>query len=475
MSDISVTISIDKLLPTDFIAIINNLNPLKPYNIDDNDLGRYFDFLNGTIINDIIDQSVESKILIKTNSNLNELLLDISTVTDFIDTLIGRPITVYTSYYNKQTNIQYQKINFKGFISNTPSGLNHSDGGTIELTCISILGQLGIMTSNGSWNSATRQYGNIFSTISANQVNYQQLLSVIRNGTLSSTSNLLINDGSAKSLPSKVWALIIPDKTRLEVLKEILTPYSRIIYQKENGDITIQPLFIDDKADDIYSVNYYSNNYNWISISGINNASKIPNRIDVIFGTTLPIPLFGSGVDPNIFASAPRISSNNKIENTNISTLNYANIYKSSARLYNSGLFIMPKQSTITVDNSMLLNQNLLNLLTGIYNTKDLFNSIIYKNDTGNTIINTLPQLYAQMYLAMENVTNYNATVVYDYLKVIVAESPLGKIINIDNFGTIDYPSMLVSRTQLNLTLSGSTYEVDTVPLLSITGVWYTK
>ena len=108
MSDISVTISIDKLLPTDFIAIINNLNPLKPYNIDDNDLGRYFDFLNGTIINDIIDQSVESKILIKTNSNLNELLLDISTVTDFIDTLIGRPITVYTSYYNKQTNIQYQ-------------------------------------------------------------------------------------------------------------------------------------------------------------------------------------------------------------------------------------------------------------------------------------------------------------------------------------------------------------------------------
>ena len=343
------------------------------------------------------------------------------------------------------------------------------------MTCISILGQLGIMTSNGSWNSATRQYGNIFSTISANQVNYQQLLSVIRNGTLSSTSNLLINDGSAKSLPSKVWALIIPDKTRLEVLKEILTPYSRIIYQKENGDITIQPLFIDDKADDIYSVNYYSNNYNWISISGINNASKIPNRIDVIFGTTLPIPLFGSGVDPNIFASAPRISSNNKIENTNISTLNYANIYKSSARLYNSGLFIMPKQSTITVDNSMLLNQNLLNLLTGIYNTKDLFNSIIYKNDTGNTIINTLPQLYAQMYLAMENVTNYNATVVYDYLKVIVAESPLGKIINIDNFGTIDYPSMLVSRTQLNLTLSGSTYEVDTVPLLSITGVWYTK
>lgn len=495
ISDINIYLVIDRLLPEDNYAIINNQlnNPSSPQ-----DLGGFFDLLSGEINHSIINLTVQSKFTLTINSKIeSEFYQDINSsaflevngtvlenggtsnvltqMQNFTETLVGRPIQAYK--FDEAT--QEENLIYDGFIAVIPDSINRQSGTQFTLICNTTLAQLAQISSNANWDDSTQKYGNIFSTISGNTINYDELVTQIRIGSLSEDSEVIKIDGNATPMPEEVWAVILPNKDRLSVLKEILVPYSRVIYQAEDGNIIIQPLFINDKVSDIFNINCY-NNYNgtWLGFNSRNAASQIPNRVDVLFGVSVPVNIFQNselGSIADIYASAPKINKQtNLIESSNLAgILDYSQVYSTSTRLYNSGKFVMPVMETLSLDNSLFLNSILMNSVLSLYTSKDFMYSNIYVS--GSNENNSIALLYAQIFLAQLNAQNYNATITYDYLKVSGETSPLGKIITIDNGTNIDYHEMIVTNTSLSFTRQGGClYTIDTCPLLSITGVWST-
>ncbi len=494
-SDINCFVVIGKLLDDDSFAIIDNQNSTQTNN---QDMGIFFDLIKGTINHSIIDLAAPSQFTFTINSQIESQIYQEINSTAFLEvdgsiienggttdllqqmqnftkTLGGRSINVYevTGDTGAQKNI------YNGYILFTPDSINVRSGTQFTLVCNTILSQLSQISSNASWQDSTETYGNIFSTLSGNTINYDELLTQIRVGSLSADSSVIKIDGNAQQMPETVWAVILPNKDRLSVVKEILVPYSRIIYQKENGDIVIQPLFINDRVDDIFNVNCY-NNYNstWLDFDSRNAAPSIPNRIDVLFGVSVPANIFGNPDAanlPDIYASTPKIDrTTNTIQSSNLpGVLDYSTVYSTSVRLYNSGKFIMPLMETLSLDNSLFLNAGLLNSITGLYNSSDFSYSNIYVS--GDQQTNSIALLYSQIYMAQLNTQNYNATLTYDYLKVSEVGSPLGKIITIDNAPNLDYHEMLVMKTSFSFGVNtGTLYTIETCPLLSICGVWST-
>ncbi len=480
ISDLNFIIVIDKLLDEDAIAIINNQSDGTGAN--NKDFGIFFDLLKGTISHSITNIDVTSKLTFTINSRIeqqfqNELALRNGAQSDLLDefrafvgTFVGRPIRVI------EITDEDEFVKFDGFIAADPGTISVDSGTQFTLLCKTKLGQLSQLSSNGSWEDATQSYGNIFTGLSANQINFDDLIDDLFTGTLLQDSEHVETDGSANPIPDTVWAVILPNKMRIDVIQEILIPYSRIIYQKEDGLISIQPLFVDDVADEVYSINCFNNfDATWIGFNATNMASMIPNRMDVLWGIAMPYDQFGDGAVPNedIFCSTPKIDkATNKILPLAIEgILDYATVYKTSARLYNSGKFIMPIMETLSLDPSLILNASLLNSMMLLYDTKDFIYSNVYIS--GNTQLNGMALLYSQIFMAQINVKNYNATITYDYLQLSGIESPLGKIVTINNASNIDYKDMLVMGTTLDFDADrGTIFSIDTCPLLSITGVW---
>jgi len=168
-----------------------------------------------------------------------------------------------------------------------------------------------------------------------------------------------------------------------------------------------------------------------------------------------------------IYCSSPKTQisgTTSKIVRVN-NSLDYADIYKSSVRLYNSGKWVKPVQRVVSIDNA--LNDSIMaNLLVFDYSYSNVFFSKQKQS-------NGWAQFYSQLFLAEENTTNYNATVLYDYYAMASLDSPLCQVVSITNYGVIDYPQMLVSSTTLSFDAEkGSLYTINTVPLLSITAAW---
>jgi hypothetical protein len=489
MADLSVGIVIGQLFPDDDTATILNGSPLIE-NTNKLGVGKYLDFLHCELKNSLIDQSTESKITIKPNSLFNIIVTQlrngtnaqsgvqnqniVDNVNDFLNNLIGRPITVYINNNQPNAKNSYEtKTVYQGYISHTPNNINAANGINIDLTCLTLLGQLMVMTSNGSWQDATQTYGSVFTAINNNTVNTEQLINGVFNNSLLENTEITEISGNSNPLPNTVWAAVLPDMNRLDVLKEILVPYNKLIYQDIDGTIYIQPLFVDDYADESYNVDVYNNSTaNWIDIEGNNKAASLPNRLDVLFQIPLPTSAFGLNLSSSIFASAPFVNSAGIIAPNNNGTLNYTDVYSTSCNLYNSQKFIMPKQVSLALDSSLITNAFLYTTLMSPATVVNLSNSVVYAS--ADKSLNSIVQLYAQMYIASLNVENYNATIIYDYLKVVDANSPLGQIVKIDNFDTIDYAEMLAVNTTLRLSANaGSTLEVDFCPLLSILGCWF--
>jgi len=494
MSDLNFSVIILPLLDDDQTIIIDNQTLLTDY--DDygrTNMGIFFDLLKGEINHSIINLEVTSTLTFTINSKIENSFINnlgfipndpfnnspyqsplIDQVQYLVDTFVGRPIQV------EQHTQNGDYIVFDGYISSIPNSISVQSGTQFTLICNTKLSQLSLISSNGSWDDSTQTYHNTFAAFSGNTVKYSDLLNGIKVGTLCSDVPFTIKDGKAKPLPDSLWAYILPNKTRLEVLKEILIPYSRLVYQQEDGTLIIQPLFTNDYADSLYDINCYDNlNHTWVDFSSRNAAANLPNRIDALFAVNTPLNLYGSpdSIPEEIYCSSPKINkSTNKIESiNNISGINgmvgYSDIYSTSTRLYNSNKFTMPLMINIPLDNSLFQTPGLLNSIVGIYDTNSFANSQIYKS--GNPDNNSIAMLYSQIYLAQSNVQNYNATIVYDYLPFADIPSPLGKIINISNSSNIDYPSNLVMATSLFFSHStGCLLTVDTAPLLSITAVW---
>lgn len=489
ISDFNFIVTIAPLNTGDYFATINNQAPYPNPAANPMDLGSYFDLLSGELNNSIINLGIKSRLNFTINSRVENAFQQdtasdsgsntpggssslLSQLESFTKDLEGRPVQVQCVNPDGTIDIVYV-----GYVSINPGSISAQNGTQFQLTCRTVLGQLGILASNNSWDQATQTYGNVFSLLNANTIDYNTLLTVIRQGSLSQDSNLIINDGAANPVPSTVWATIVPNKDKLSVLREVLLPYSRIIYQQDNGDIYVQPLFVDDTADPIFTVNCFNNYQNtWIGFNSQNAAAEIPNRVDVIFGANLPYDPFG---DPNadsntdIFATTPKINiSTNQIVPLGVSgVLDYSTVYSTSTRLYNSGKYIMPLMVNLGIDNSLLLNAPLLNSLSQMYKSKDFAYSNVYVSGVGQ--FNSLALLYSQIYMAQINVENYNATITYDYNKVYQADSPLAQIVSIYNADNIDYFQMVCVNTTLSFgEADGTNFTINTAPLLSITGIW---
>lgn len=496
MADLSIAVEIGQLLDSDDTAVIINSAPLVGnYSASINNsgsigLGGYLDLLSCELKNSLLNQTAESKIVIKPNSLFSKLATQlrngtnpqkstaqqnlVDRVNEFLGNLIGRPITVYV-INNQPTSIDSHKTKtvYKGYISHAPNNVNINGGLNIALTCLTLLGQLNCMTSSGSWQDATQTYGSVFTSINNNTANTDQLLQGLLTNTLLEGQTIEERNGTSALLPDTVWAAILPDMNRLDVLKEILVPYNKIIYQDIDGTLWIQPLFVDDYADPLFNVDAANNtSFNWIDITGNNKSASMPNRLDVLFEIPLPASAFGLNLSSSIFASAPFVNADGEIVPNNNGTLNYTDVYYTSCNLYNSRKFIMPKQVSLALDSGLIQNNFLYTVLMSPNTVTQLSNSVVYAS--ADKSLNSIVQLYAQMYMASLNAENYNATVVYDYLKVVDADSPLGQIVKIDNFDAIDYPEMIAVDTTLKFdAINGSTFEVDFCPLLSILGCWF--
>lgn len=478
---INYIVTIAPLVESDYFATINNFSYKDDGKFQGKDVGQYLDIMSIKLSHSILDLSIESSIVIDINStyDIDENRPDIE---EFISTLEGRRISVHQMVSNSKED----KIIYDGFIAIQPESISVHAGTQINLICQTVLSQLNTISSNRNWDESTRKYGNVFLTLSDNKISKELLFSSFFDGTLLQDVNtgerkVIFIDGDLPKLPNSLWAQIIPDKMRLEVLREILIPYGRIIYQRPNGDIVVSGLFINDYCAEVFNINVRYNFYNsYLNIEGSKNSCKTPNRIDVMFGVDGFAAFSGNEdidtPDSNVFCSAPYIKDGKIVDSpqskSNGSQIKYTEVYKSSTRLYNSGFWQMPKQKTTSIADVMN-DTIMLNMLDSkLYEYSNVF-STAHKEKFN------FAKLYAQLYLAELNATNYNSTVTYDYGGIdysvwkLSEANPLAKIVTIENYGLLDYPQNLVVTTTLTADIgTGSILSISTAPLLSITPFW---
>lgn len=442
-----------------------------------NDYGLYFDIISLSLSNSIVNLNISSQIILSINSNyettINTDSISSISILNFIQSLRGRPIII-NKIPISEDGTTVSTIIYMGFISVTNDVKSIDMGTQIVLNCNTLLSQLDRLSSNGNWNDTIKNWGNIFSIVGVNLVNKKQFFKTIVTGTLSENKPFNFIDGKMIQIPDKLWAMIIPTDMRLEVMREILIPYNRIVWQSSTGDFIVQPLFINDYADTAYNVDAQAqetDTANWIEITATNNATELPNRIDVMFGINPPGDMFQNvAVDNslnNAFYSAPYINlATNQITAVSNNSIDYTLIYKTSTRLYNSGKWIMPQQRVVSIEDA-INNTISANVLQG----QQYKTSSEYWNP--QPITSNFARLYAQLYLAEINVNNYNATIIYDYIPLSGKESALAKIIIINNQSEIDYTQMIVINETISYSAkTGSILTLETAPLLSITAAW---
>ena len=376
---------------------------------------------------------------------------------------------------------------FSGYIKKIK--YSGSSKGTFALLIIdSILGQLVSLNAVTDWNDVTKTYNTIMTNISGGQVSLNPFLNQIAEGSLISgiprgSGDSLTNvidwftfiDGNAPPLPDTLWAVCQTNKPRDSVLREILFPYNRLLWQREDGAIIIQPLFYDDKADVKWNIDFKANDKNtWLSWGVERNAGQMINRIDFQFAALLPFDAFGG----------PYQGGNN------IYTSAFANptYYSRMNQLYSSGLFNTAILANKALDSSIFTDSALYNSLVqangqqAINNLSE--NNPVYYNPAPNNQSSSVPQIYASNEMAINDMQAYNLSITYDYNAMTdgtditpateFLDLPLAKIIDINSYGLLDYDSMLCFSCKLTIDNSaGANLVADFVPLESITGIWY--
>lgn len=375
---------------------------------------------------------------------------------------------------------------FAGYI--TKIKYKRSGKGTFAYLFInSILGELSLLSVNTDWNDVSKTYNTIMTNISGGQVSLNPFLNQIAEGSLLSgiprgsgdslTSAIdwfTFIDGTAPALPSTLWAVCQTNKSRDSVLREILFPYNRLLWQKEDGTIIIQPLFYDDNADAKWNIDLKNNtNNNWLDWEIEKNAGNMINRIDFQFAAILPFDQYGASYQGG----------------NNIYVSSFANpiYYSRINQLYQSGLFNTVILSNKALDTSIFTDAALYNSLVQA-NGQSAINNLsannpVYYSPAPNNKSSSIPQIYASNEMAINNLLAYHLKVTYDY-NVMTDETdinpptqfldfPLAKVINISSYGLLDYDSMLCFSCQLTIDGAGTNLTAYFVPIESITGIWY--
>jgi len=527
VTQLDYTIVIDELLEGDEYAVISSESDNNDVTTAESelDVGVYLNWRSFRLGNSILDPSkAEGEISLITSNLYNTILQSqyddeeeyrvVDKVYNFLSTLEGRKVTVSVKYellettevvdvaYSDAGNFNYltgsntsplvtptketkrtnyatssdEKTIYVGYITQSPQTASSKGGAAFTIKCSPLIAQLDILSPNTSWSDSTETYGGATPSTVANSWTKKQFEMLIRDNTLLSDTPLkYVTSPDYKGLPDKdIWAFIIPSINRLPTINQVLCPYSLVFYQQADGTLLITPLFYDDDADPAFFIDVeYNDAKNWVDFRAVNSSLTIPNRVDATL-VNLPGSGFGLSTEDSmrsIYASAPYIVDN-KISDLPGDGLKYTEVYRTSTRLYNSGKFTMPQIRNIQVDNALTDPDSIFaNSLIAV--TK-LTNSSV--NSSAENKNNYIPQLYAQIYLAEMNVKAYNAIVVYDYLTVINAEDPLGKIVNIANSTKLDYPDNIVTDTTISCdSTNGSLFVIKTAPLLSITGSWFSK
>lgn len=498
VSNVDYTITIEKLLPEDDYATITSYND-DITRADDSDMGKYLSWSGFDLVNSIIEPAQAKSNLTLITSNFYNAgyntfagIDDGATVSikdrvhNFLKTLTGRKISVSVTYsvYSESnqsfTEQSKEKTVFVGYIARRPENVTPNGGAKFTLECLPLIAQLNCLSPNASWQDTTETYDNPATTVVGTLLNRKNFEKLIYNNTILDKSKLeYINPEGYDPLPEELWTFLLPNRNRLPTINELLVPYSRILYQKANGDLFIAPLFYDDKTDPVFDIDAKDNSQtkNWLAVNGVNSSIDLPNRIDVTLGVTIP----GSSYDlpdydslKQIACSAPYIIDG-KISSIPQNNLKYTEIYKTSTRLYNSGKWIMPQMRPLSIDNAVTdPNSTIAATLMAPYKTWQFMNSVTNSSTLNNS--NSIAQLYAQIYLAEINTNAYTSVVAYDYMAVIDADDPLAKIVNIANLDALDYADNLVTETVLSVSAdAGSLFVIKTAPLLSILGCWYEK
>lgn len=490
------TITIDKLYDEDVYATISSSSDELMWLVgEEDDVGRYFNWSNFRLINDILEpQNASGVITLITSTQYNTMSDDEITnnVKVFLSSLEGRRITVSVSYSYIQSvddevfvsnSEEDTKVVYVGYIVESPEDISVSGGAIFAIKCLPLIAQLDEVSPNVAWKDTTETYGGPAVSTIKNAWSKDALEMLIFDGTLFDRSkDELVYEYSPDypQLPeSDIWAFIIPETKRLEIFHEILSVYSLILYQRANGSLAITPLFYDDKTSECFNIDVTKNNLvsNYINFGAINRSIKSPNRVDA---TLVDLPGSPFGIDSNnsynaVIASAPYVQQDDtygEIVDLPNQKLKYTEIYSTKTRLYNSGKFVQPEKRSISLDN-MLTEAN--NPMANIIMQRAKLDASSVNSST-ETTLNSFAQLYAQMYLAEINVNAYSATVTYDYDQVILGNDPLGKIINVTGSNKLDYPDNLVTNTTLSVSSdTGSIFTIKTAPLLSVTACWYAK
>lgn len=375
---------------------------------------------------------------------------------------------------------------FQGFI--TSIRYSRTIKGTFAiLTVDTLLGQLTLLNSLTDWNDSTKQYNTIMTNINGSQVELNPFLRQIAEGSLitgiprgsgDDLTNLIdwftFIDGNAPALPNKLWAVCQTNKNRDAVLREILFPYNRILWQREDGTIIIQPLFYDDNAEAKWNLDLQANSNNtWLGWDISKNAGHMVNRLDFQFAAILPLDSYGGAYQGgnNIYTSA------------------FANpkYYSRMVALQESGLFNTAILANKSLDSGIITDASLYNSLVQSLNTSQLAQlsqrSPVYYNPVPNDGSATVPQIYASNEMAINLMQAYTMQVIYDY-NVMTDETdtspatqfldlPLAKIVQVEAYGELDYNAMLCFSCQLSIDQEGSNLIANFVPIESITGSWY--
>ena len=358
-------------------------------------------------------------------------------------------------------------------------------GSFIILYIDQLLGQLTQLSANTSWDAAINRYNTIMVNSSGSKVNLIPFLNAVVQGGLITkipnynTLNPFISwftfiDGSAPPLPESLWAVVQLNKRRDSVVREILFPYNRLLWQNPSGEYIIQPLFYDDKAHSKWNVDLFANSkHTWLDWEVSDNAGDMISRIDFQFAAILPFDQYGS----------PNYTDNNTYISSSPSTTYYPRMNS----LRQSGIYDTSILTSKALDSSVISDPALMNSIVMTLGA-DKISNLLQQNSVYSSPIptnsNTVPAIYASNEMALNDMKAYTFSVTYDYNVMTDAlpnipaskflDIPLAKIVDFNSKGILEYDSMLCCAAKLSFAdNAGANVVLDFTPIESILGTWY--
>lgn len=409
-------------------------------------------FLQSFIIEyNVFDTNTSAQILLR-NVNGFKLILSEQLIK------VGQVIQVIEYYKTSSTytlTTDGQRTVFLGYIQSIVTNIDCNSFTTYKLICNSILSQLNY-TSMINTSDDIDSFGVIFQNVVANQISLEDLLNGIKENTLlkyvkdelnlsqfevSEFAPFTINDGTQTSLPDqKLWIYTGINENRASCLLDVLYPYQRLLFQAPDGEIIIQPPFINDTNEN-YNINLDKQNINQTSPY----SSPLYHTIEILQNTGTVNNRIINTFDIIVDAVGPVAAA---YENNSVSYVATPNekYFKRAYELLNSGYFNQSVLNTIGISGQIWRDTTLLTYL----DNKNFSGKYINKSNS------SIPALYAQRQMAQNLVGETIIQVAYPRETTQANDLPLAQIININTSSPIlDVKSFFCFKMSLEFNNNG--------------------